>query len=1256
MKNLNKKFQKTISLFIGLVLILSSLPLTVNAQAFFDVSYPILKTSNYTDNPNTANWQQTISAKPGDVVSFLIYYYNNSSETAKNVKVRLDLPSSKNTTQTVKSYIFADNANWVSGSATINLSSAENFTLMPETIAWYPNQSTQPSALLSGQNGSEIVQTAGLSLGDIPAGTASRGYVKVRAKVSQTTTNGTPKFDITYPILQASNYTKNPATYSWSDTVSADAGETVSLKIYYYNSGDGVAKNVKVRLDLPTTQSQTQKPKAYLQADNANWVSGSVEINLSSNQTLALIPGNVYWYPNQSSQAAALLSSQTGQEVVEAQGLLLGDIPAGVTSRGYVVVRAKVSQNTIQTYAKFDTAYPVLQASNYTKNPGSSSSWSNTVSADAGEIVSFKIYYFNNGNIAAQNTKIRLDLPSQKATSHKINANVWADNANYVMNTVNLSLTSAQTLTLLPETIKWYANNQSTQTSTLPNSQTGSAITQTNGLLIGNIGPGSPLSSASATYTIALADDSSRGYIMVRAQISQDQSVTAPTVSTTGATNIFSNSATLNGTLDGLGTSSSADVWFEWGTTTNYGSSTSRIVRSTTGAFSSTLTGLSASTTYYYRAVAESSAGRSYGNSSAFTTPSSGQVNLPSVSTSSATSITNNSAFLNGSLDNLGNASTVDVWFEYGTTTSFGNSTSRITRNYTGSFNTNISNLVANTIYYFRTVASNSAGTVYGSTYNFITTTSQNINSPTVSTNYASSINNNSATLNGSLNNLGGASLVDIWFDWGTTVNLGNSINHMTGGATGTFLSTLTGLSANTTYYYRAMSSNSAGTSYGSVLTFTTQSSQTSNQPEIATLQATEITTNSVILNGQVNAHNFSTRVYFAWGENYSNLNNQTAYSSYSDNEFKTFNYRLINLKPSTLYYYRAVAVTGSTTINGEIKNFTTKTQTSAPATKPAPKPTTSKTTTTAAPKTSRPISAPVLAPTPTTTPVCTVGEWQKSTCGGSGCLNYERLEKRVANPAGCDIEARCIPDPECSKIAKVVFLATSIASETAEPGEIIDYKITYKNTLPENITNTMINLTIPESAVFQKFTVTSIISKGNIESFMTSKSDESVSVDTLTLKLGNLAGNEEGEIIVKIRIDDDVAEGSILNFPVQLSYNDPQITVFSSDNIKIKKIRGAFANVAGALGGLAGFGIPVWLIIIIVLAIALSLTYLRKNKGKKPPVLPQNNNKSKILRSSDEGMNGKTELKINGNLNHNGSKTTVEIPKPDLSSKSNQK
>ena len=1171
MKNLNKKFSKAISLFIGLVLILSGLPLTANAQAFFDVSYPILKTSNYTDNPNTANWQQTISAKPGDIVSFLIYYYNNGNETAKNVKVRLDLPPQKNTSQTIKSYVWGENANWVSGSVTINLSSAENFTLIPETIAWYPNQSATPSALLSGQNGSEIIQVNGLSLGDIPAGTASRGYVKVRAKISQ---------------------------------------------------------------------------------------SGS-------------------------------------------------------------------------TYAKFDTTYPVLQISSYSTQTGSSANWANTLSAGQGEIVSFKIYYFNNGNTAAKNTKIRIDLPSQKSTSHNIKAYLWAENTNYVEGSTTLNLSSAQNLSLIPNNVYWYPNNQGTQIYTLPNSQTGSVITQANGLLLGDIGPGSS-SLSSAAYTIAVADESSRGYVIVRAQISQDPTVTTPLVSTSAATSIDSNSAVLNGYLNSLGNASSADIWFEWGTTTacsnsithmianttgafqttltglsanttyyfkaaasnstgtsygevrsfttsqvvvglpsvstnqasglstnsailngsldslgtnsnsadvwfeygtttNYGNTTAQIVRTSTGSFSTSLSNLSPNTTYHFRAAARNGAGTVYGSNQSFTTTTT-SITAPSVSTNAASSINNNSAILNGSLDNLGNASTVDVRFEYGTTTSFGSSTSISTRNSTGLFNASISNLSTNTIYYFRAVASNSAGTVYGSTYNFITT-SQSINYPSISTSYASSISDNSATLNGYLNNLGNASSVDIWFDWGTTTNCGNSINHMTGGATGGFISTLTGLSANTTYYFRAMASNSAGTSYGSVLTFTTQISQTSNQPEVMTLAATEIENNSAILNSQVNAHGFSSRVYFVWGENYSNLNDETAYSNYSGTTFRTFNYRLTNLKPSTLYYYRAIALTGSTKIYGEIKSFFTKAQISQPAPS-APKPAPS------APKTQ---PAPTPTTTPTTTPVCTVGEWQKSTCGGGGCLNYERLEKRSVDPSGCDIETRCLPDLECSKITKVVFLTTSIASETAEPGEIIDYKITYKNTLSESITNTLVNITIPEGAVFQKFTT----SKGRVESFMTSKSGVSVSsVDTLILNLGNLASNEEGEITVKIRIDDNVAEESILNFPVQLSYNDPQITVFSSDTIKIKKIRGAFSNIAGALGGLAGFGIPVWLITIIVLAIILSLAYLKKDKERKLlAVFPQNN---KINGTANGG---------NGNSNHNGSnKVTIEISKPDLSPKSSIK
>ena len=422
------------------------------------------------------------------------------------------------------------------------------------------------------------------------------------------------------------------------------------------------------------------------------------------------------------------------------------------------------------------------------------------------------------------------------------------------------------------------------------------------------------------------------------------------------------------------------------------------------------------------------------------------------------------------------------------------------------------------------------------------------------------------------------------------------------------------------------------------------------------TLAATEIENNSAILNSQVNAHGFSSRIYFAWGENYSNLNNETAYSNYNGATFRTFNYRLTNLKPATLYYYRVIASTGSTIVNGEIKSFTTKTQT-LPST---PASTISAPLTTPSIITKKSITAP-LAVSKTVAPTCTAGEWEKAGCGESGCLNYERLEKRSVNPAGCDIETRCVPDLECSKLTKVIFLNASIANETAEPGEFIDYKITYKNTLSENITDTLVNITIPKGAVFQKFTT----SKGNIESFMTSKSGVSVGgVDTLILNLGNMVINEEGEVMVQVRIDDNIAEESVLNFPVQLSYNDPQITIFSNDTIKIKKIRGTFANLTGALGNLAGFGIPVWLDIIIILAIVLVLAYLKKQKGAKPPLSPQNN---KI-------NNGKTELKIsaqgaapaggqgsaaggNGNSNyHNGSKTPVEISKPDLSPRTKEK
>ncbi len=93
----------------------------------------------------------------------------------------------------------------------------------------------------------------------------------------------------------------------------------------------------------------------------------------------------------------------------------------------------------------------------------------------------------------------------------------------------------------------------------------------------------------------------------------------APTVSTFDASNIDSTSTTLNGYLDSTG-GLECLVWFEYGKTTSYGTSTTQVSKSSTGSFSVDVAGLNSGTTYYFRACASNSKGISYGAEVTFTT------------------------------------------------------------------------------------------------------------------------------------------------------------------------------------------------------------------------------------------------------------------------------------------------------------------------------------------------------------------------------------------------------------------------------------------------------------------------------------------------------------------------------------------------------------------------------------------------------------------------------------------------------------
>jgi uncharacterized protein (TIGR02145 family) len=95
---------------------------------------------------------------------------------------------------------------------------------------------------------------------------------------------------------------------------------------------------------------------------------------------------------------------------------------------------------------------------------------------------------------------------------------------------------------------------------------------------------------------------------------------------------------------------------------------------------------------------------------------------------------------------------------------------------------------------------------------------------PTVTTTSVSNITQSTATSGGNVTSDGGATVTARGVCWSTSQNPTTTGSHTTDGSgTGSFTSNLTNLNANTLYYVRAYATNSVGTSYGSQVSFTTQ-------------------------------------------------------------------------------------------------------------------------------------------------------------------------------------------------------------------------------------------------------------------------------------------------------------------------------------------------------------------------------------------------------------------------------------------------
>ena len=197
-------------------------------------------------------------------------------------------------------------------------------------------------------------------------------------------------------------------------------------------------------------------------------------------------------------------------------------------------------------------------------------------------------------------------------------------------------------------------------------------------------------------------------------------------------------------------------------------------------------------------------------------------INEPTVTTSQVTNVTQTTATCGGNVTDDGGGQVTERGICWGTSQTPTISGSHVSSGTgTGSYTVNMTGLTANTTYYVRAYATNSAGTAYGSEVSF--TTSQIVTVPTVTTSQVTNITQTTVTCGGNVTATGNATVTARGVCWSTSQNPTVTGSHTTNGTgTGSFTSSITDLSPNTTYYVRAYATNSAGTAYGTQRSFTT--------------------------------------------------------------------------------------------------------------------------------------------------------------------------------------------------------------------------------------------------------------------------------------------------------------------------------------------------------------------------------------------------------------------------------------------------